>query len=74
MAVATTTTCSPIGSTSRIVEAAQAIFGERALHAELQAKLHYALLNPPSDPADIARDMANQADAQRFPPHSWTPC
>uniref|UniRef100_UPI0026DB6F63 dynamin family protein n=1 Tax=uncultured Bilophila sp. TaxID=529385 RepID=UPI0026DB6F63 len=29
------------------------------------AKLHYALLNPPSDPAEIARDMANQADAQK---------
>lgn len=48
-----------------VQEAAEAIFGERALHAELQAKLHYALLNPPSDPAEIARDMANQADAQK---------
>ena len=48
-----------------VQEAAQAIFGERALHAELQAKLHYALLNPPSNPAEIARDMANQAEAQK---------
>ena len=48
-----------------VQEAAEAIFGERALHAELQAKLHYALMNPPSDPAEIARDMANQADAQK---------
>lgn len=48
-----------------VQEAAEAIFGERALHAELQAKLHYALLNPPSDSAEIARDMANQADAQK---------
>lgn len=48
-----------------VQEAMSAIFGERALHAELQAKLHYALLNPPSDPTDIARDMAHQADAQK---------
>ena len=48
-----------------VQEAAEAIFGERALHAALQAKLHYALLNPPSDPAAIARDMANQAEAQK---------
>ncbi|MEG2005318.1 MAG: dynamin family protein, partial [Bilophila sp.] len=48
-----------------VQEAASAIFGERALHAEVQAKLHHALLNPPSDPTDIARDMANQAEAQK---------
>ena len=48
-----------------VQEAARAIFGERALHAELQAKLHYALLHPPKNPADIAADMAHQAEAQK---------
>lgn len=48
-----------------VQEAAEAIFGERALHAEVQAKLHAALLTPPSDPAAIARDMAHQAEAQK---------
>ena len=64
-AVATTDDMLTYREYQLVQEAAQAIFGERALHAELQAKLHYALLNPPSDPADIARDMANQADAQK---------
>lgn len=48
-----------------VQEAAQATSGECTLHAEPQARLHCALLNPPSDPADIARDMANQADARK---------
>lgn len=48
-----------------VQEAASAIFGERAFHAELQAKLHHALLHPPVDPAEIARDMAHQAEAQK---------
>ncbi len=64
-AVATTDDMLTYREYQLVQEAAQAIFGERALHAELQAKLHYALLNPPSDPAEIARDMANQADAQK---------
>ena len=64
-AVATTDDMLTYREYQLVQEAAQAILGERALHAELQAKLHYALLNPPSDPADIARDMANQADAQK---------
>lgn len=48
-----------------VQEAASAIFGDRAFHAEVQAKLHYALLNPPANPAEIARDMAHQAEAQK---------
>lgn len=45
-------------------EAARAIFGERALHAEMQAKLHYALLHPPADAPAMARNMAHEAEAR----------
>ena len=48
-----------------VQEAAKAIFGERALHAEVQAKLHHALLHPPANAAEIARSMAQQAAAQK---------
>ncbi len=48
-----------------VQDAVSAIFGERAFHAELQAKLHYALLNPPANPAEIAKDMAYQAALQK---------
>ena len=48
-----------------VQEAASAIFGERAFHAELQAKLHHALLHPPANPAEIARSMAHQAEVQK---------
>lgn len=44
------------------------IFGEQALHAELQAKLHYALLAPPRDPLELARRMAEQAEAENVDP------
>ena len=45
-------------------EAAVAIFGERAFHAALQAKLHYALLHPPIAPGRIAQELARQAEEQ----------
>ncbi len=48
-----------------VQEAALAIFGERALHAEVQAKLHHALLYPPANAPEIARSMAHQAEAQK---------
>ena len=47
-----------------VQEAARAIFGERALHAEMQAKLHYALLHPPADAPAMARNMAHEAEAR----------
>lgn len=47
-----------------VQEAARAIFGERALHAEMQAKLHHALLHPPEDAPAMARNMAHEARAR----------
>lgn len=46
-------------------DATRAIFGERALHAGIQAKLHFALLNPPTNAPEIARSMAEQAEEQK---------
>lgn len=73
-AVATTDDMLTYREYQLVQEAAQAIFGERALHAELQAKLHYALLNrrpiPPTSPAT----WRTRPTPKRFPPHSWTPC
>ncbi len=46
-------------------EACRAVFGEQGLHAQIQAKLHYALLHPPKDPLNIAKHMAEQAEAQK---------
>lgn len=48
-----------------VQDAARAIFGERALHAEVQAKLHHALLNPPADTSELARSMAHEAEARQ---------
>lgn len=48
-----------------VLEATQAIFGERAMHAEVQAKLHYALLHPPVNATEIASTMAQQAKDQQ---------
>lgn len=64
-AVATSDTLLTYREYQLVQEAVEAIFGERALHAEVQAKLHYALLHPPANPAEMARDMANQAEAQK---------
>lgn len=64
-AVATSDTLLTYREYQLVQEAAEAIFGERALHAEIQAKLHYALLHPPTNPAEMARDMANQAETQK---------
>lgn len=48
-----------------VQDAARAIFGERALHAEVQAKLHHALLHPPADASELARSMAHEAEARQ---------
>lgn len=47
-----------------VQDAARAIFGEHALHAEVQAKLHHALLHPPADASELARSMAHEAEAR----------
>ena len=62
-AVATTDDMLTYREYQLVQEAAQAIFGERALHAELQAKL-------PTSPAT----WRTRPTPKRFPPHSWTPC
>ena len=41
------------------------IFGERALHAGMQARFHHALLNPPSRPAELAASLAREAVAEQ---------
>lgn len=48
-------------------EACRNIFGDRALHAELQAKLHYALLHPPTDPAKLLAETARRSQEQNIP-------
>lgn len=49
-------------------EACRLFFGEQALHAKLQATLHYALLHPPTirDTVRLARHMADQATAEQI--------
>lgn len=37
------------------------IFGERALHAGMQARFHHALLNPPEHPEELAASLAAEA-------------
>ncbi len=48
-------------------EACRKLFGDRALHAELQAKLHHALLRPPSDPSVLIAETARLIKANDLP-------
>ncbi len=50
-----------------VQEACRKLFGDRALHAEFQAKLHYALLHPPSDPSVPISETARLIREKNFP-------
>lgn len=41
------------------------IFGERALHAGMQARFHHALLHPPERPEELAASLAAEAVAEQ---------
>lgn len=55
-----------------VQEACRLILGEQALHARLQAKLHFALLNPPDlkETRNLARRMATQVHEEGLPSSS----
>lgn len=44
------------------------IWGEQALDAAFQARLHYALLNPPQRPMALAQELAQEAEEARLAP------